>query len=442
MTEVVSVKFKSKGKTYFFDPAGNKVEKGQHVIVETMKGLEYAECVWGNHDVDDSAVIPPLRPVVRIATDEDNKKAAENKDKEAEAFEICRKKIEKHGLDMKLVDVEYSFDGNKILFSFTSDGRVDFRELVKDLASTFRMRIELRQIGVRDEARMLGGLGICGRPFCCAQFLDDFQPVSIKMAKTQGLSLNPTKISGTCGRLMCCLKYEQEAYEDLVKNMPKVDAFVDTPEGKGMVSDVNLLRGKIRVKLENHSELTIHTFDPDEITVLGGKAQRAEYLAAVAEGRIVEEPKKPKRREQAKVVQEPEQPLPEVHFKSEYLMEAVASETEEAAGQNQAKTESDKPRKDGRSRRRRGRGGRKHSEKDARRQEGGDSSQRTAPADKKSSGQKQGRGQQPQKAQQPQDSQQSQKGETSNDKPKQSRRRPYYRKKNSGKKPQNKQNNE
>lgn len=438
MTEVVSVKFKSKGKTYFFDPAGNKVEKGEHVIVETMKGLEYAECVWGNHDVDDSAVIPPLRPVVRIATDEDNKKAAENKVKETEAFEICRKKIEKHGLDMKLVDVEYSFDGNKILFSFTSDGRVDFRELVKDLASTFRMRIELRQIGVRDEARMLGGLGICGRPFCCAQFLDDFQPVSIKMAKTQGLSLNPTKISGTCGRLMCCLKYEQEAYEDLVKNMPKTDAFVDTPEGKGMVSDVNLLRGKIRVKLENHPELTIHTFDPDEITVLGGKAQRAEYLAAVAEGRIIEEPKKLKRREQPKTVQEPEQPLPEVHFKSEYFMPASAPEPENgnAPAQTQARTEPERPRKDGKPRRRRGRGGKKYPEKDQRRQDSADSAAKTAPTDKKPSSQKQDRGQQPHAFQH------SQKTESSGDKPKQFRRRPYYRKKNSVKKTQNRPDNE
>ena len=236
MTEVVSVHFKSKGKVYFFDPNGMEVKKGDNVIVETAKGLEYAECVRGNHEVDDASLIPPLRPIIRIATAEDTKRAEENKKKEAEAFEICREKIEKHELDMKLVDVEYNFEGNKILFFFTSDGRVDFRELVKDLAAIFKTRIELRQIGVRDEARMLGGLGICGRPFCCAQFLDDFQPVSIKMAKTQGLSLNPTKISGTCGRLMCCLKYEQDAYEDLVKRVPKVDAFVETPMGKALSS--------------------------------------------------------------------------------------------------------------------------------------------------------------------------------------------------------------
>lgn len=291
MTEVVSVHFKSKGKVYFFDPNGIEVKKGDNVIVETAKGLEYAECVHGNHEVEDASLIPPLRPVVRIATAEDTQRAEENKKKETEAFEICREKIEKHELDMKLVDVEYNFEGNKILFFFTSDGRVDFRELVKDLASIFKTRIELRQIGVRDEARMLGGLGICGRPFCCAQFLDDFQPVSIKMAKTQGLSLNPTKISGTCGRLMCCLKYEQDAYEDLVKRVPKVDAFVETPLGKGSVMDVNLLRGTLRVRLEDQTDTALKTFEASEVEVLGGKAKRAEYLALKAEGKIEEEPK-------------------------------------------------------------------------------------------------------------------------------------------------------
>lgn len=294
MTEVISIKFKNKGKSYYFDPNGLHIEKGRGVIVETARGLEFAECVYENHMVEDSAIIPPLRPVVRAASDEDLRTAEENKKKEAEAFEICRRKIAEHELDMKLVDVEYSFDGSKLLFCFTSEGRVDFRELVKDLAATFKMRIELRQIGVRDEARMLGGLGICGKPFCCAQFLDDFQPVSIKMAKTQGLSLNPTKISGTCGRLMCCLKYEQDAYEDLVKTVPKQDAFVDTPMGPGMVTDVNLLRKKLRVKLENQPDLVIRTFDADEVKVLGGKQQRAEYLAAVADGTIVPEIKRPR----------------------------------------------------------------------------------------------------------------------------------------------------
>ncbi len=295
MTEVISVRFKSKGKIYYFDPNGVTASPGQFVIVETAKGQEYAECASGNHEVEDSAVRLPLRPVIRLATEADTFRAEENHRREKEAFEVCREKIAKHGLDMKLVDVEMSFEGGKILFFFTSDGRVDFRELVKDLASVFRTRIELRQIGVRDEARMIGGLGICGKPFCCAQFLDDFQPVSIKMAKTQGLSLNPTKISGTCGRLMCCLKYEQEAYEELVKNVPKVDAFVDTPDGKGSVMDVNLLKGTVRVRLEDASELTIRTYTSDEITVLGGKAKRAEYLALKAEGKLPEPPKQPRR---------------------------------------------------------------------------------------------------------------------------------------------------
>ena len=286
MTEVISVRFKNKGKVYYFDPAGTKAEKGEYVIVETSKGLEFAECVMGNHGVEDSSLIPPLRPVIRTASAEDISRADMNRKKEADAFEICREKIGKHELDMKLVDVEYNFEGNKILFFFTSDGRVDFRELVKELASIFKTRIELRQIGVRDEARMLGGLGICGKQFCCSQFLDDFQPVSIKMAKTQGLSLNPTKISGTCGRLMCCLKYEQDAYEDLVKNVPKVDAFVETPLGKGTVIDVNLLRGEVRVRLDEQSDNTLKTFAAQDLEILGGKAKRAEFLAARAEGKL------------------------------------------------------------------------------------------------------------------------------------------------------------
>lgn len=289
MAEVISVRFKNKGKVYFFDPAGVKANQGDPLIVETAKGLEYAECVAGNHEVDDSAVRAPLRPVVRLATEEDVRRAEENRAKEAEAFRICKEKIIERSLDMKLVDVEFNFEGNKILFFFTSDGRVDFRELVKDLAGIFKMRIELRQIGVRDEARMLGGLGICGRTFCCAQFLDDFQPVSIKMAKTQGFSLNPTKISGACGRLMCCLKYEEDAYEELVKLVPKVDSFVDTPAGKGSVIDVNLLKSTVRVKIDDSNELMIKNFRADEITVLGGKAKRAEYLQMKAEGKIQEE---------------------------------------------------------------------------------------------------------------------------------------------------------
>ena len=219
MTEVIGVRFRGGCKEYYFDPRGIAVEPNQFVIVETAQGLEYAQCVSGNHEVEDDAVVQPLRPLVRAATENDDRTYAYNKSREKNAFEVCQKKIAERGLDMKLVRVESNFDGSKIIFFFTSDGRVDFRELVRDLASVFRARIELRQIGVRDEAKMLGGLGICGRPFCCSQFLDDFVPVSIKMAKTQNLSLNPTKISGTCGRLMCCLKYEQNAYEDAARRL-------------------------------------------------------------------------------------------------------------------------------------------------------------------------------------------------------------------------------
>ena len=288
MTEVVSVKFNNRGKIYYFDPSGLVVSKGEDVIVETAKGLEYGECMHGNHSVDDNAVVKPLRPVVRIATQADKNSEQAGREKEKEAFDYCQKKIIEFGLEMKLVDVEYGFEGSKILFFFTSDGRVDFRDLVKDLAGVFRARIELRQIGVRDEAKMLGGLGVCGIPFCCSQFLNEFHPVSIKMAKTQGLSLNPTKISGTCGRLMCCLKYEEIAYEDLVKKAPKTDAFVETPSGKGTVVNVNLLRGNAKVRLEEGLDTTLKNFTFDELNVLGGKGRRAEYIAAKAEGRLEE----------------------------------------------------------------------------------------------------------------------------------------------------------
>lgn len=249
MTEVIGVRFRGGCKEYYFDPHGITVEPNQFVIVETAQGLEYAQCVSGNHEVEDDSVVQPLRPLVRVATENDDRTYAYNKTREKNAFEVCQKKIAERGLDMKLVRVESNFDGSKIIFFFTSDGRVDFRELVRDLAGVFRARIELRQIGVRDEAKMLGGLGICGRPFCCSQFLDDFVPVSIKMAKTQNLSLNPTKISGTCGRLMCCLKYEQDCYETMRKQMPKVGKEVFTPEGiAGTVVENNILTEKTKVK--------------------------------------------------------------------------------------------------------------------------------------------------------------------------------------------------
>ena len=248
MTEVISVKFKNRGKVYFFDPHGIAVRTGEKVVVETSRGLELAECVQGNHAVPDETVVQPLRSLARIATKDDLRIEEINRRREKEAFAICKQKIAEHGLDMKLVDVECSFEGNKTMFFFTSDGRVDFRELVKDLASVFRNRIELRQIGVRDESKMIGGLGICGQPFCCSRFLKDFQPVSIKMAKEQGLSLNPTKISGACGRLMCCLAYEESAYEYLNSIMPMVGSTVRTPDGLGTVLEVNPISGYLRVR--------------------------------------------------------------------------------------------------------------------------------------------------------------------------------------------------
>ena len=270
VTEVISIKFRGRGKTYYFDPAGVTARTGDTLVVETSKGMELGECVKGNHMVGDGDCVQPLRPVVRRATPDDLRIAELNRKREKEALGICRELIEKHKLEMKLVDVECSFEGNKILFFFTADGRVDFRELVKDLAGVFRTRIELRQIGVRDEAKMLGGLGICGRPFCCHQFLDDFQPVSTKMAKTQSMSLNPVKISGTCGRLMCCLRYEQEAYEDLLKHVPKNGAFVQTEDGYGSVTLVNLLRQNVKVKLDGPGEAQIRTYDADEIAEIPG----------------------------------------------------------------------------------------------------------------------------------------------------------------------------
>jgi cell fate regulator YaaT (PSP1 superfamily) len=272
LTEVVSIKFNSHGKSYYFDPNGVEVRQGDKVIVETAKGLDIGECAVSAHYVTDESIIPPLRPVIRTATEEDLQIAAQNKEREKEAFEICKDKIAAHGLDMKLVDVECGFEGNKILFFFTADGRVDFRDLVKDLAAVFRTRIELRQIGVRDETKMLGGLGICGRPYCCNQFLNDFQPVSTKMAKTQSMSLNPTKISGSCGRLMCCLRYEQDAYEDLLKNIPKNGAFVQTAHGYGNVVQTNVLRQKVKVRIDDDGEDEIKVFDVSEVaTVPGGR---------------------------------------------------------------------------------------------------------------------------------------------------------------------------
>lgn len=268
MAEVIGVRFKEVGKVYYFDPNGIQMKKGDMAIVETARGVECGEVAMENREIEDKDIVHPLKKMIRKATQGDLKKVEENRKKERHAFEICEKKILDHKLEMKLVDVEYTFDNNKILFYFTADGRVDFRELVKDLASVFRTRIELRQIGVRDEAKIMGGLGICGRPFCCTSFLGEFQPVSIKMAKEQGLSLNPVKISGTCGRLMCCLKYEQEAYSDLLRTTPKNGAVVNTPEGRGVVVDVNLLTGMLKVRMDRAPEAAPMSFHAKQVKVI------------------------------------------------------------------------------------------------------------------------------------------------------------------------------
>ena len=267
MTRVIGVRFRPAGKIYFFAPGKLEIKTGDKVIVETARGVEFGSVVTGPKDVDDDKITPPLKPVIRVATEEDVKKEAKNKEKEKEAFDICLEKIKKHGLEMKLIDAEYTFDNNKVLFYFTADGRIDFRELVKDLASVFRTRIELRQIGVRDETKIRGGIGICGRPLCCHTYLSEFAPVSIKMAKEQNLSLNPSKISGVCGRLMCCLTNEEETYEELNSRLPSVGDFVTTPEGlKGDVQSVNVLRQlvKVIVTLDN-DEKEIHEYKACEL---------------------------------------------------------------------------------------------------------------------------------------------------------------------------------
>lgn len=268
MAEVIGVRFKEVGKIYYFDPDGQELKKGDRVIVETVRGVECGEVALENREISDEEIVKPLKKLIRKADEKDLRTLEENKKKEKNAFGICQKKIADHKLDMKLVDVEYTFDGGKVLFYFTADGRVDFRELVKDLAGVFRTRIELRQIGVRDESKMIGGLGICGRPFCCRSFLGDFQPVSIKMAKEQGLSLNPTKISGTCGRLMCCLKYEQNAYEYLLKITPKPGAIVETAEGAGTVVDFSLLTGTLKVKLHNNPDAMPKMFSRRDVKLV------------------------------------------------------------------------------------------------------------------------------------------------------------------------------
>ena len=344
--EVVDIQFRAGQKVYYFDPAGYACKAGDHVIIDTARGPEYGICTAGNHKIPMKDVVAPLRCVLRHATAEDERTVARNRAEEKRAFDICMQKITEHGLDMQLVSAEYSFDGSKILFFFTADERVDFRELVKNLASVFHTRIELRQIGVRDTAMMVGGLGICGRPFCCASFLDDFQPVSIKMAKTQNLSLNPTKISGTCGRLMCCLKYEQDAYEDLLRTAPKVESFVDTPEGRGTVVEVDLLRQRVKVRMEDAPE-TIAVFANADIAILrSGKAKKNDPpipadlapISGAGKRRRVE------KKEEETLLLEP------IRFR--YSTEQVVEEEPQEVVE---KTEQEQPRKSSRSRRRKNR---------------------------------------------------------------------------------------
>ena len=334
--EVVDIQFRPGQKIYFFDPAGERFAPGDHVIMDTARGAEFGICAGGNHTVSAKDVVAPLRKILRKATEQDEKVNAENRSRERRAFEVCMQKIQHHGLDMQLVSAECAFDGSKILFYFTADERVDFRELVKDLASVFHTRIELRQIGVRDKAKMVGGLGICGRPFCCASFLDDFQPVSIKMAKTQNLSLNPTKISGTCGRLMCCLKYEQDTYESLIHSSPKVESFVDTPEGRGTVVEVEILRQRVKVQMEKNPD-TFHVFSNEEIAVLrSGKAKKndppiPDDLAPISGSGI--RPAKPK--EEAPVLE----PI-RFRYSTEKIVEESAPQPEQEQEQEQRPTRS------------------------------------------------------------------------------------------------------
>ena len=268
MTKIVGVRFKPAGKIYHFNPAGHDIKKGDKVIVETARGIEMGEVCVGIKEISPESLTKPLKDVIRVATDEDVKRVEENKIKEKEAFGICLEMIKQHGLDMKLVETEYTFDRTKVLFYFTSEGRVDFRDLVKDLATRFRVRIELRQIGIRDESKMVGSIGICGRELCCSKFLGEFMPVSIKMAKEQGLSLNPTKISGTCGRLMCCLKFEQETYEELLKVTPRQGALVQTPDGKGTVEYVDMLKGIVKVRIESDRETAVSDYNVADLKIL------------------------------------------------------------------------------------------------------------------------------------------------------------------------------
>ena len=415
MPDVISVRFRGRGKAYDFDPGSLTLHEGDQVVVETSKGSELGACVSEVHDLPENKVFSPLRPVLRLATQDDLRRAEQNRAREKNAFAICEERIAAHGLEMKLVDVEYSFEGNKVLFFFTADGRVDFRDLVKDLAATFHVRIELRQIGVRDGAKLLGGLGICGRPFCCSTFLEEFQPVSIKMAKTQSLSLNPTKISGTCGRLMCCLKYEQEAYEDLIRNMPKQDAQVDTPKGKGTVAEVNLLRRTVKVRLAEGPDTTsLQSWSVDRL----GYTLNGEYKEPI-----------------------PEEPKP-VEEKAELKLPGWL---EEGTPLSLTPAEGEQPKKSGRSRNRRKKGGgkpdqaqetsqkqaetRQSAQKPAQKQPGGEGGKAQQPRRKGQGGKPQGEGKKPQPPREGQAPQggQGQPGGQGGQGSKRPNRKPFYR---------------
>ena len=350
MITVIGVRFRRAGKVYYFSPGKLEVKAGQHVIVETARGTEYGHVVMGNREVDDSKVIQPLKSVLRMATPEDEATEKANRQKEKEAFKICLEKIRKHELQMKLIDAEYTFDNNKVLFYFTADGRIDFRELVKDLASVFKTRIELRQIGVRDETKIMGGVGICGRALCCHSYLSEFIPVSIKMAKEQNLSLNPTKISGLCGRLMCCLKYEQDYYSQTLKKLPKVGKDIVTPDGVGVLAEINAIRERVKVRIKIDDD-----FDVREYAIADVRRPGPEDSAAVRESpkprarRPEPEPEVPAE-EQSKRKKYPHQKAPKNLSTDQFLEKLKDTEG--------GKKKGDKPKKERPAReRRRGKGG-------------------------------------------------------------------------------------
>ena len=365
MATVIGVRFKKAGKVYYFDPCDFWPKPGQNVIVETTRGIEIGEAVTGVRSVSDAQIVSPLKKVVRIATEEDEQRAAFNEKREEEAFRICQEKVAKHNLEMKLVSVEYTFDNSKIIFYFTANGRVDFRELVKDLASVFKMRIELRQIGVRDEAKMLGGLGSCGRPICCGAFLGDFQPVSIKMAKEQNLSLNPTKISGLCGRLMCCLKYEQDTYEQTLKRVPRVGKDIVTPDGVGVITEINAIRERVRVRICTGDD---DSFDVREYSMDDVRRPGPEDAPALRETPKPQEkrPQPKKAQEAAETTEEQEEPkkkrIPHQKAPKNLSTDQYIERMQESANADDAQGEEKKEHREHHRSRRRGGRGHAHSE--------------------------------------------------------------------------------